>query len=149
LDHLMAELVMANGGNVTNATEFPVFQSVQSYNDRAGGKVAGASQQAIDLIDEAKPYKGGNDGLWLVHKLDLTDKHRSLIPAYGSYRAFVIDPVKWLRATAVDIGIPDDLSMPLAIRPAVRCPLEDGQPMFRVPRDQLDKGHDDDPHFQI
>jgi hypothetical protein len=148
LNHSMVQLVMANGGTVTKTTEFPVFQNVQAYNAKAAGKVLGASQQAIDLIDAAKPYKGGNDGLWQIHELDIIDKHRALVPAFGSYTALTIDPVKMLRATHAGLEIPEDVSLPLSIRPANRCPLEDGQELYRVPADQIGKV-DDDPSFRI
>lgn len=34
----------------------------------------------IEIIEETKPYKGGNDGLRAIHDLDLTDKHQMLVP---------------------------------------------------------------------
>ena len=32
-----------------------------------------------DAIDAAKPYKGGNDELWVLHRLDIADKHHALL----------------------------------------------------------------------
>jgi hypothetical protein len=37
------------------------------------------SQAAIDQIERTKPYKGGNDDLWRLSKLDNIDKHRHLL----------------------------------------------------------------------
>jgi hypothetical protein len=146
LDHLMVELVLANGGRPTKATEFPIFQNLQAYDTKAAGKMTGASQQAIDLINAARSYKGGNDGLWQIHELDIIDKHRALVPAFGSFSALTIDPIKTLRGIAPDL--PEDLSMPLSIRPAERCPLEDGYELYHVAADQIGKV-DDDPTFRI
>ncbi len=39
LDHLVVALVEANHGKVTNATEFPIFESPEAYETRAGGRV--------------------------------------------------------------------------------------------------------------
>lgn len=39
-------------------------------------------QAAKDEIDKIRPYGGGNDGLWGLHKLDIIDKHR-LLPTVG------------------------------------------------------------------
>jgi hypothetical protein len=147
LDHLMVALVEFNGGTVTSATEFPIFENVQSYKAKKSGKVAGASQKAIDLIDEAKPFKGGNDGLWLIHKLDIIDKHRTLVAGYGSY-TIGYDTLKGLRAAGAPI--PPGESMIAWIRPAtpIRCPLEDGDELYRVAADQIGKV-DDNPTFRI
>jgi hypothetical protein len=34
----------------------------------------------VALIRSFKPYKGGNEALYGLHDLDLTDKHRALVP---------------------------------------------------------------------
>ncbi len=43
-------------------------------------RIQGARREAIEAIDALKPYKGGNDPLWLLRRLDNTDKHSFILP---------------------------------------------------------------------
>jgi hypothetical protein len=79
LDHLAWQLVLANGRTGTPQTAYPIFDTIKIYKARCGAKVNGISSTAIDLINQTKPYKGGNDDLWRLHKLDNIDKHRLLL----------------------------------------------------------------------
>jgi hypothetical protein len=45
---------------------------------------------AIHAIDATKPYKGGNDALWRLNRLNNIDKHRLLITAGGRYQSLNI-----------------------------------------------------------
>lgn len=133
LDHMMCALVEANGGTVTKATEFPIFESARSYEVRAAEKVQGARQEAIDAIGILRPYRGGNDGFWKIHKLDIIDKHRSLLAVVGSYEELIVDPARKLVDTAPPGALPEGLSAPIRLTPKRRCPLNDGDVLFRVP----------------
>jgi hypothetical protein len=44
-------------------------------------------QDAIDAINAVKPYKGGNDTLWILHKLNNIDKHRFVIIVGSALRS--------------------------------------------------------------
>src|SRR2546426_3048769 len=89
LDHIAFHLVFKDtGGNgipVKPGADpfkyvyFPIYDSASEYETGKIGKIKGMSQRSIDAVDAAKPYKGGNDMLWLIHKLDNIDKHRLLI----------------------------------------------------------------------
>lgn len=35
------------------------------------------------IVNEIKPYHGGNDALWGLHKTDIADKHILLIPVFS------------------------------------------------------------------
>ena len=87
LDHLAFHLVMVGiqkGGSRTKPWEmiqFPITHCADSYkSDRTAGKVQGMQREAIEAIDALKPYKNGNDALWLLHKLDNADKHSFILP---------------------------------------------------------------------
>jgi hypothetical protein len=60
---------------------FPVA-SDQSEFERAEVQksIKKLSAEAIAMIHAVKPYQGGEDLLWSLHKLDKTDKHRMLCP---------------------------------------------------------------------
>ncbi len=84
LDHLACALVLANGGTVTNRTEFPIVEnSPNTDRDKArlAGKIEGMQQEAKDYILSIQPYRRGNkaNALGRLHKLNIIDKHRLLL----------------------------------------------------------------------
>jgi len=58
------------------------------YEAKKRGKMEGARKTTFDAIDALKPYKGGNDLLWVLYRLNNIDKHRLLITV-GSQAAGV------------------------------------------------------------
>jgi hypothetical protein len=81
LDHLVWQLVEANGGKPNSKTEFPIFENAKEYVAKKAGKIQGIGNKAIDLIDSIGPYKERRISLWWLHKLDILDKHRTLLAA--------------------------------------------------------------------
>jgi hypothetical protein len=79
LDHLAWKLVEANGSTPTEATSLPIFDTPEKYKTGVARKVKGMGQRAIEKIDRLNPYKGGNNELWTLHKLDIVDKHRLIL----------------------------------------------------------------------
>ena len=73
---------------VSDYAKFPVYPSRDALKGALTGiKVHIANPALFDLMmSHIKPYNGGNDALWAIHKLDILDKHRLLIPvvSYGS-----------------------------------------------------------------
>src|SRR5687768_2636861 len=64
LDHLVWHLVDANTGTDRKPykrQEFPFYVSRTEYETFKDRKVKGVPKGAIDLIDQIKPYLGGND----------------------------------------------------------------------------------------
>jgi hypothetical protein len=70
-------------------TGFPIVEDPTEYKALSAGKVKGMNQTAIDKIEALKPYKGGNDALWKIHRLNITDKHQLLL-AVGSIHSDII-----------------------------------------------------------
>lgn len=79
LDHLAYQLVLANRQNPSSQTCFPIYDDAAKYNSGRTGKLKGMAQDAIDAIDNIKPYLGGEDIFWYLHKLDIADKHHALL----------------------------------------------------------------------
>lgn len=81
LDYLACALVMANGKIPDSQTAFPILDEVpKSPQDKPfRRKIKGMKQDVVDAIWEIKPYKGGDDALWLLHALNKIDKHRLLV----------------------------------------------------------------------
>ena len=82
LDLLIWQLVLANGKRPDARTEFPIFVDATKYKAGAPRKMKGASKAAMDIVEGLQPYhKTGNpEGhlLWLLHRLDIRDKHQLL-----------------------------------------------------------------------
>jgi hypothetical protein len=90
-DLLACDLVRVHDENgVTQGTGFPISKC---RNEKyVMQKLAGASQRAIDLVHDLKPYKEGNENLWCIHRLDILDKHRLIMPVtflMGGHGAYV------------------------------------------------------------
>lgn len=96
LDHLVWQLVMANGQTPDEQTMFPISRDVGFAGDRAAflkqkqgaiGKCAPAVQAEIEAL---QPYHLGDaakhDPLWIVHDLDRIDKHREVHIIAGQWR---------------------------------------------------------------
>lgn len=80
LDHLAYQLVYVNGETHTKQTAFPIWDSAAEYKAQRARRVKGMSQSAKDAIDCAEPYQGGKGaGLWVLHYLDIADKHHALL----------------------------------------------------------------------
>jgi hypothetical protein len=50
-------------------------------------QIKGMHEDAIKAIDALKPYQGGNDTLWRLHKLNNVDKHRLLVTVGSQVRS--------------------------------------------------------------
>ncbi len=48
---------------------------------RKPGQMEGAGPDALRIVEELKPYGGGDDSIRALHDVEITDKHRLLIPA--------------------------------------------------------------------
>jgi hypothetical protein len=79
LDHLAYELVLSNGMSPTKQTSFPIFDDEATYRSHRAGRVKGMAPLAIAAIDGIKPFQGGANELWILHSLDIADKHHSYL----------------------------------------------------------------------
>ncbi len=132
LDHLACALVLANGGTITNSTEFPIVENApKTDRDKAriAGKVQGMRQEAKDYILSIQPYRGNStSALARLHKLNIRDKHRLLLTFAIAMAKFNIGQ-HW-RATRVDKGqghVPDHWVMTMVPL------LEEGQKLLVDP----------------
>jgi hypothetical protein len=77
LDHLAYQLAIVGSGKPpSRRVEFPIAKDRDTYEAEKVRKVQGIRPEAVKVIDDLKPYKGGNDVLWRIHELDNIDKHR-------------------------------------------------------------------------
>jgi len=89
LDHLAYQLVVVgkNSPGPFSHVYFPIADNAEKYLAERNRKVAGMREYAIAAIDAVKPYQGGNDLLWRLHRLNNIDKHRLLIAVGSAYRS--------------------------------------------------------------
>lgn len=97
LDLLVYQLLLARNKTPDIWTEFPIFLDPDKYAGKGKRKVKGAAKGAVDIIDELQPCsETGNPEshpLWLLHCLDIRDKHRLLnvVVAAAQTQHFEID----------------------------------------------------------
>jgi hypothetical protein len=141
LDHLAYQLFIigTKGAQGVGAhIYFPICKDLQTYEGQKGGKTKGIKADALAAIDALKPYKGGNDALWLLHSLNTIDKHRLLMTAGAAMAAVNIgghfDPwleglaEKWPEKASAIRGMPP---LDLFVRPADRqFPLKVGDVIY-------------------
>ena len=94
LDHVAVAAVELNEKNPKDVY-FPFAPSIERLEDSIKkAKFSRASPDAVDLLRSFKPYRGGNAALRGLHDLDVSDKHRSLVPAMASIKITgEIDPI--------------------------------------------------------
>jgi hypothetical protein len=92
LELLAWQLVTANGGTPGDQTSFPIARSVEAFEKRiAIGIPEPIGTEAMRRLRELRPYKGGDDRLYQLHRLNIEDKHRLLVPvAFANMQTFLI-----------------------------------------------------------
>lgn len=91
LDHLAYQIVCSDTSDNPpnpNWIYFPIADDAAKYGAKKTGKMEGAQPQTFAAIDALKPYKGGNDLLWALYRLNNIEKHRLLLTV-GSQAAGV------------------------------------------------------------
>ncbi len=105
LDYLACELVVTKGA-VTNKTAFPISADIPTTSKqiaRYEGQVCGMRDEVKKLIKDQEPYRGRDNNLWTLHKLNNINKHRALITV--AFGAAINSPVgKWDVHTSVKQG---------------------------------------------
>jgi hypothetical protein len=135
LDYLACQLYIIGSGNPEPPTRigFPVFDSSDKYERGKLRKVQGMRPEAIEAIDLLKPYKGGNDQIWRLHRLNNVDKHRLLIVCGSYFRSFDLsrmfeDDIRKANPDFGDIKFP-----PYFLKPAeTLCPLKAGDELLTI-----------------
>ena len=90
LDHLAYRLEVVGLGSDPpdpRYIAYPICDVEAEYLALRNGRIKSARPDAISAIDATKPYRGGNDVLWRLHKLNIIDKHRLLLTVGSAFRA--------------------------------------------------------------
>lgn len=90
LDLMACDLVRAKHSN-DKSVYFPFCEQPEDLDKMVKQKNFNrAGPEAITLLHQLKPYRGGNAALRAIHDLDVQDKHQSLIPALMGFASPVI-----------------------------------------------------------
>lgn len=142
LDLVFCQLVEANNLIVACGDSFPVHATRDRYEP--GGKrqiKARVSPEAFEIIDSLNPYRGGNDALWTLHKLDIVDKHRTILTAAAAFGQLLYrhNPTPE-EAAFLGVGLSDMPELIIPINPAEKlCPLKDGDLVFSAPAEDFER----------
>jgi hypothetical protein len=94
LDQFAWQLVLAGGGTPTDKTRFPLFlkdptgdKKATARYDRCVQGMSPAAKARIFALQPFQPDQGGNDhALRILHDLNITDKHHTLLVTKGIAR---------------------------------------------------------------
>lgn len=133
LDHLAYQIVCSDTADSPpnpNWIYFPISDDATKYEAKKKGKMEGAHNDSFAAIDAIKPYKGGNDLLWMLYRINSIEKHRLLITVGSMFQS--IDLGAYMSAM-MQKALPDE-NIPLMsafFRPAgVLFPLKAGDELF-------------------
>lgn len=133
LDHLACQLVEVAGRSASDQTAFPIFKSTRIDESSFSRRVNGMSDAAKEKIRSMQPYKNGEGHyLWVLHKLDIADKHHKILTTL-------------MRVSNIRINIPGrfslggpatfvDLPLPAFAAPGFGEALQTNKPFFTCER---------------
>ena len=118
LDHLVWQLVETNRKTPGRHNSFPIAEDESRFRSMVEQSLLGVDAPAAAAIQAIKPWKGESEALWLLHQLDIQDKHRLPLVALASNEAVSLDFGKMMEATFPALGaVP---SMRIGLRPSDR-----------------------------
>jgi len=155
LDLLMVAVVRRcdPGRQSYNHVHFVIRETRDEFQASLPKNIKGASAEAQRLVEELKPYKGGNEAFWRLHQLDVLDKHKAIVPVGAAHRSVGVtfNTNRKLAEMLAEKGIKVNPAPmpPVFLRPADRqFPLHDGAELFRAPLNQ-DLPFEEDPQFKV
>jgi hypothetical protein len=81
LDHLIWKIVELSGETPDEENCFPIFNTAHAYEENSRKRLKGVTRIMATQVDAFLPYKEGNRNLWMLHRLNILDKHRFLLTA--------------------------------------------------------------------
>ena len=116
LDHLACLVVQECGHEVTKRTQFPITQSAEKFEEAISSQLPGINTTYRNFIRGLQPFASQDppSRLEVVHRLDIKDKHKSLVlsavlPRHVEYQA------RGPTGAIVEAVGPDSMPFPLVI----------------------------------
>lgn len=79
LDILACDLIRHAGGTVTRNSAFPIVQDGTHLPEEVRKRLKGAKDSVLQAVEDCKPFEGAGNQFWVLHQLDIIDKHRLLL----------------------------------------------------------------------
>lgn len=139
LDILWRQAMYPNGGRDSRKSFFPIYGSANKFEANRGRVVKSCRKAAMDLLQEAKPYKGGNKHLWALHAIDCRNKHEMLTLVAATYKG-------------VNVSFPPDGGVRFVVIPTPDsgfCALKDGAILFFAVTYTADDGSEVHMDYQL
>jgi hypothetical protein len=98
-----------------------------------------------DRVDRLEPYGGGNEDLWLLHDLNIRDKHRLLLSAASAIIKHDLLPSQKKQMVEdherLYPGAPAPTLEGVRVKPKVfNFPMQVGQMFLSIPRGDMENG---------
>jgi hypothetical protein len=126
LDHLAQQLYFVGSGRSTarRKTCFLITETAKGFKAEQRDAFKEIRQDAIDAICALEPYSDGKGAdLWVLHKLNIIDKHRLILTIGSAFRSMNLGPTITRHISEHISGFS---SGPFFVRPADRKPLRVG-----------------------
>jgi len=97
LDLLASAIAQRNGKHPCADFHFPIYSSIQDFIDplNEAKRKKWMSERERSIIENLKPYSGGNDLLVGLHHLDITRKHTRLVEIHLIPSAITVSPAAY------------------------------------------------------
>jgi hypothetical protein len=142
LDYAAGALVEKEGGNPEYAA-FPIVEREEKYDQRAEWCLPGAPN-ARAAVKALAPWPGGDNDLWWLHRLDIIDKHRLLVPV-GAVHSIV-----GLGMTYTGDVFDEPVTFPIVpLYPTERPLLTDGDVVFTAQKAAREPNPDVQTNFEL
>jgi hypothetical protein len=79
LDQIVSAVAVRSGAVNVSDVAFPFAGSFDQFVADSDQKMRKLPTDAVELIRRLQPYRGGDDLLWAINRLNNIDKHRNLI----------------------------------------------------------------------
>ena len=153
LDHL-AVLIVEQHGKGNGRRQFPITDKATRHGNELRSALPGVPPEIRDRFRALQPYADGDRDLWLLHTLDIYDKHRLILPVVAANAGVSVSiqisgfngepPRLWQDAFHIGAAHPETLSdQPVevfrdAISPELRAenPFDKQEPTFTAVFDE-------------
>ena len=129
LDHLLWQCLLDADPAFDGSVSFPVVKTPELFDATIRPEISGLPGAQRTLIEQAQPYKRGNNLLVILHEMDQMDKQRLL-------------PVATTTAPMEDVlligyqTVPEYTAVHFAVRPDIQ--IEKGTELERFPLENLE-----------
>ncbi|WP_148043110.1 hypothetical protein [Methylocystis hirsuta] len=108
LDLMAVDMARSNNESVDKVA-FPFAESSCKFNKAMEErKFSRCGEKAITIAKKIEPYKGGNNLLFAIHQLDISDKHHMLLPVANGVGMPIIDT--WTGSIVGDPSRPSSIT---------------------------------------